>query len=97
MLTSGFLLLLAAIWWQQKSSVKLWGWDDLSEKVVVTTSWNGKRDSVKVDPNAKWILSIETTAAGGPFSISIKGYNTIVLDNILIGEVWLCRANQIWR
>ena len=31
---------------QQQSSVKLWGWSSAAEKIVVTTSWNNKGDTV---------------------------------------------------
>ncbi len=79
---------------QQQSSVKLWGWGDPTEKLVVITSWNGNTDSTVVDENAKWQISIQTPAAGGPYSITIKGNNTIVLENILIGEVWVCSGQS---
>ncbi|MGZ5190324.1 MAG: sialate O-acetylesterase [Flavisolibacter sp.] len=74
---------------QQNSKMKLWGWGDPNEKVVVTTSWNTKKDSTKVDENAKWLLEIQTPKAGGPYTITIKGNNSIVLQNVLIGEVWI--------
>lgn len=79
---------------QQQSSVKLWGWGEPTEKLVVTTSWNRNIDSTMVNENAKWQLSIQTPAAGGPYSITIKGNNTIVLENILIGEVWICSGQS---
>src|SRR5690606_23383647 len=79
---------------QQQSSVKLWGWGDPTEKVFITNSWNNQTDSTMVDQNAKWILHIQTPAAGGPFTITIKGNNTIVLKNILIGEVWVCSGQS---
>ena len=63
---------------QQNSKVKLWGWGDPTEKVVITTSWNNKKDSIITDENAKWQLEIQTPAAGGPFTINIKGNNNIV-------------------
>ncbi|HUS02492.1 MAG TPA: sialate O-acetylesterase [Chitinophagaceae bacterium] len=74
---------------QQNASVNLWGWGDPNEKVLITNSWNGKTDSTKVNENAKWQVSINTPSAGGPYTITIKGYNRIVLTNVLIGEVWV--------
>ena len=79
---------------QQKSAVKLWGWSDPGEKIVVTTSWDNKVDSVKATENATWHLTIQTQVAGGPYTITIKGNNTIVLQNILIGEVWVCSGQS---
>lgn len=79
---------------QQKSSVKLWGWGNPAEKVYITNSWNGKTDSTVVSENAKWQVYVSTPAAGGPYTITIKGYNTIVLENVLIGEVWVCSGQS---
>ncbi len=79
---------------QQNASVKLWGWSDPGEKIFITTSWNNKTDSVKGTADATWQLMVQTPAAGGPFTITIKGYNTITLQNILIGEVWLCSGQS---
>jgi sialate O-acetylesterase len=83
---------------QQKSDAVLWGWANPGEKIVITTSWNMKRDSVVGDGDARWKIRIPTPAAGGPHTITLKGKNVIVLDNILIGEVWVCsgQSNMEW-
>jgi sialate O-acetylesterase len=39
-------------------------------------------------------FTIPTPKEGGPFSIPSKGYNEVVLKNILIGEVWLCSGQS---
>lgn len=79
---------------QQQSVVKLWGWADPGEGVYITASWSGKTDSVWASSGATWELLIKTPAAGGPYTISFKGKNEITLDNILIGEVWVCSGQS---
>ncbi len=79
---------------QQQSTVKLWGWGDPGERIHITTSWNGRTDSVTGTRDAKWEISVPTPAAGGPYTITLKGYNTIVLENVLIGEVWVCSGQS---
>lgn len=80
---------------QQKSSVALWGWGNPSEKVMITTSWNNKTDSVTTTRDAKWKIFIPTPAAGGPYIIRIKaGNDTIALKNVFIGEVWVCSGQS---
>ncbi|HEY0058442.1 MAG TPA: sialate O-acetylesterase [Flavisolibacter sp.] len=79
---------------QQKSSVKFWGWGNPGERVVVATSWSSGVDSTIVTANADWQLSLNTPSAGGPHTITIRGYNKIVLENVLIGEVWVCSGQS---
>lgn len=79
---------------QQQSKVKLWGWAGPAEKVYITTSWNNKLDSVVTTRDANWMLTVQTPAAGGPYTITLKGENTIVLNNVLIGEVWVCSGQS---
>jgi sialate O-acetylesterase len=83
---------------QQQSSVKLWGWSAAAEKIVVITSWDNKSDTVIATSDANWKIKIQTPAAGGPYTITLKGNNTIVLENVLIGEVWFCsgQSNMEW-
>ena len=79
---------------QQQSEVKLWGWAGSAEKIYVTTSWNNRTDSTVSDNNAKWEITVQTPAAGGPHSITLKGGNTVVLKDVLIGEVWVCSGQS---
>jgi len=84
---------------QQQDSVALWGWAGPGEKVFVTTGWDNKSDSVKVSNGAKWKLKVKTPAAGGPFSINITTRGkTTTLQNVMIGEVWVCsgQSNMEW-
>ncbi len=79
---------------QQQSSVKIWGWGAPSEKVFITTSWSHKTDSAVSSRDGKWEASLQTPAAGGPYTITFKGSNEIVLNNVLIGEVWVCSGQS---
>src|SRR5690349_19027851 len=80
---------------QQKSQATLWGWSDPTERFVVISSWKNTVDSFQAPNSGKWKVKINTPSAGGPYTITIKGRsNTIVLENILIGEVWLCSGQS---
>ncbi|RYY30717.1 MAG: sialate O-acetylesterase [Chitinophagaceae bacterium] len=83
---------------QRNATVKLWGWSGPNEKVVITTSWNNRTDSIIANGDAKWSLNIQTPGAGGPYSITFRGENTIVLNNVMLGEVWVCsgQSNMEW-
>lgn len=79
---------------QQKDEVKFWGWASPSEEVIIQPSWNSEVYKTKANNQAKWELIIKTPSYGGPFSISIKGNNQIILNDVLIGEVWLCSGQS---
>jgi sialate O-acetylesterase len=79
---------------QQQSNVPIWGWDKAGSNVTVSTSWNKKSYKATVNANGKWIVKIATPVYGGPYSVTVKGGNTIKLDSVLIGEVWLCTGQS---
>jgi sialate O-acetylesterase len=79
---------------QRNSEVTIWGWANPQEEVVITPSWNNETYKIKASNQAKWEIVIPTPKEGGPYTIAIKGYNEIVLKNILIGEVWICSGQS---
>ncbi|GAB2806814.1 sialate O-acetylesterase family protein [Ferruginibacter profundus] len=78
---------------QQQQQVSVWGTDKPYGKIVVTGSW-GKNARAVADDRGYWKLKINTPSAGGPYTINIKGSSTVVLKNVLIGEVWLCSGQS---
>jgi len=83
---------------QQNDSVTIWGWASPAETIVVTPSWSDQTASTVATPDARWKLKIKTPKAGGPYTITLKGQNTILLENVMIGEVWVCsgQSNMEW-
>ena len=83
---------------QQNDSASLWGWGNPAERILVTTSWNGKTDTATVNNRANWKIKVKTPAAGGPYTITLKGNNIILLNDVMIGEVWVCagQSNMEW-
>ncbi len=79
---------------QRNSGVKIWGWANPKEEIKLVSSWNNQEYKTVASNLAKWELTIKTPEAGGPYIISIKGYNEVVLKNILIGEVWICSGQS---
>jgi len=79
---------------QRNSEVKIWGWASPKEEIKLVSSWNNQEYKVVANNQAQWELKIKTPEAGGPFTISIKGYNEVILKNILIGEVWVCAGQS---
>ena len=79
---------------QQNDDVKIWGWANPNEEVVIQPSWSNDEYKVKTSNQAYWEVKLNTPKAGGPYSIKIIGSNEIILKDILIGEVWLCSGQS---
>jgi sialate O-acetylesterase len=80
---------------QQKTSVPIWGWAEPGEKVTVKGSWQWFwGTSTNADVDGKWKVKIRTPKAGNPQTLTITGNNEIVLNDVLIGEVWVCSGQS---
>ena len=79
---------------QQQSNVAIWGNANNSSKVTVTTSWNKKSYTTTASQDGSWIIKIATPKAGGPYGLTISDGKTITLNNVLIGEVWVCSGQS---
>jgi sialate O-acetylesterase len=81
---------------QQQSQVPIWGWTNPNENVTITASWDDMRQYVvKSDENGYWRTEIKTPIASfTPYKLFFNGSNSIVIENILIGEVWLCSGQS---
>lgn len=80
---------------QQKSTVKIWGKSDAGKTVSISTSWGGETKSAIADSDGNWLVMIDTPEASfTPYSITISDGEEVVLNNILIGEVWLASGQS---
>lgn len=79
---------------QRDSQVNLWGWAKPRKVVKIKTSWNRKRYRVRADADGKWLVKVVTTGAGGPYSITFSDGKKTRLENILLGEVWICSGQS---
>lgn len=77
---------------QQGQDNPVWGWAKPGEQVAV--SFNGKKIKTRADTYGKWKLILPAMSYGGPYKMVIKADKTIELDNIMIGEVWLCSGQS---
>ncbi len=74
---------------QQQTACAIWGKAEPGEKVLVEGSWKGcLAKSTITDKDGNWMVKIKTPPAGGPFTLTINGNNTIDLKNVMTGEVW---------
>lgn len=83
---------------QQQSQVKVWGWAAPGETVKVQGSWMSEPVKTVGSLNATWSVTIATPKSGDPQTLTVAGSNKIMLENVLLGEVWLCagQSNMEW-
>lgn len=80
---------------QQSTQINIWGWADKNNKVEIKPSWNNIAISTSSDKEGKWKTTLQTPKAGGPYSIKISNNNeTITLENVMVGEVWLASGQS---
>lgn len=79
---------------QQQTEAAIWGSATANKTVKISTSWNNKNYSVKAGNDGNWKLKVATPEAGGPYSITISDGKAIKLENVLIGEVWVCSGQS---
>ncbi|MBI5463695.1 MAG: glycosyl hydrolase family 2, partial [Ignavibacteriales bacterium] len=79
---------------QQQCDAPIWGTGKPGSTVTVNGSW-GSSASCTVGPNGEWKADLATPAAGGPYSVTVtQDSRAITLNDVLIGEVWLCSGQS---
>jgi sialate O-acetylesterase len=81
-----------------QQGVKLRIWGDANPREHVTVSFDQKSARTVADLQGRWETWIGPLRAGGPFEMTVKGFNVLTIRNVLVGEVWLCsgQSNMEW-
>ncbi|MBN1404726.1 MAG: hypothetical protein JW942_09715 [Opitutales bacterium] len=79
---------------QRNAEVTIWGFAAPYETVTVETDWCEEKPSQLVKRDGRFSITIKTPEAGGPHTIKVKGWNEVVLNDVLMGEVWLCSGQS---
>jgi sialate O-acetylesterase len=77
---------------QRGRPIHFWGWAAPGEQIRATL--RGTSASTKADRIGNWSLYLPAEKAGGPYQVTIAGTNTIVLDDVLIGDVWFASGQS---
>ena len=78
---------------QRNKHVLVWGTAVKGEKVTVT--FGGQTKTTVANDSGRWEVKLNPMQASElPRQMTIAGTNTIVLKNILVGEVWLCSGQS---
>jgi len=88
---------------QRSTEVVVWGWAKPNETITITPSWSNKAvtckaSDTKTGETGRFEAKVPTPGAGGPFTLSVSGDNTVIFKDVMIGEVWLAsgQSNMEW-
>jgi len=83
---------------QRHQPIPVWGTG--KPGVTVRVRLADQEAVTKVDNAGRWLLRLQPMPEGGPHSLTATdGSTTVELNDILIGEVWLCsgQSNMAWK
>lgn len=80
---------------QRELPLPIWGWADSGEKVSVQLDDRAAVTTV-ADAKGNWRVDLAPLKAdeGKPHRLTATGKNTVTLDDLLIGEVWLASGQS---
>lgn len=77
---------------QRDQPIPVWGWANAGEKISI--QFNKQIKNVKAAKDGRWMVKLDAEPAGGPYPLTVKGKNQVTLNNVLVGEVWICSGQS---
>jgi sialate O-acetylesterase len=77
---------------QRDAPVHVWGSATPNEAVTVT--FRSASVHVTADDIGRWSVYLPEGGAGGPFEMQVQGTNRIVLQDVLVGDVWIASGQS---
>ncbi len=77
---------------QRETPLTIWGWAAKDENITI--AFNNKTFNTKANDAGKWFVVLPAMKAGGPYTMDITASNHLHLQDILIGDVWLCSGQS---
>ncbi|HUY88950.1 MAG TPA: sialate O-acetylesterase [Pirellulales bacterium] len=82
---------------QQETPISVWGWASPGEEIEITLGEMHAKTTA--DAEGEWLVKLPgLSASAEPLEMTIAGKNTIKLEDILVGEVWVGsgQSNMQW-
>ena len=77
---------------QKNVAALVWGWADPGEKISVSIA--GQTRTTTADASGNWKLTLKKISADTSVTLAVSGKNTIVIQDVLVGEVWLASGQS---
>jgi sialate O-acetylesterase len=77
---------------QRDTNVKIWGWASAGEKITI--QFIGSTYHTTANSNGEWEVMLPELKAGGPYVMQINASNSTAINDILVGDVWVCSGQS---
>src|SRR6266481_6258979 len=77
---------------QQEKPLVIWGWANPNETVKVQLG--SQSAETRANGNGEWKVTMPAMKAGGPYSLAVTGSSNVQLEDVMMGEVWLCSGQS---
>lgn len=77
---------------QRDANIKIWGWAAPNEAISI--NFINVNYQAIANATGNWELQLSNLTAGGPYIMTLTASNTITINDILIGDVWLCSGQS---
>jgi len=77
---------------QRRAPIHIWGWANTAEQVRV--EFRGETRSATADDGGRWAVDLPAGEAGGPFTLTVQSSNTVTLNDVLVGDLWVASGQS---
>ena len=78
---------------QRNQPIHIWGTADAAEKVKI--EFAGQSAEATTGQNGRWLVTLPAQSASTQSrEIQIKGNNSVVIHDVLVGDVWICSGQS---
>ena len=77
---------------QRDANTRIWGWAANGEKIIIR--FMDAIYTATANDKGEWAVMLPKMKAGGPYKMEISASNAITINDILIGDVWVCSGQS---
>ena len=80
---------------QAGANAPVWGWAEAGEEIQVAIA--GQTKTTTAGKDGKWMVKLDALRAGKPIVLTVAGKNMLTINDVLVGDVWLCAGQSNMR
>jgi len=77
---------------QRDAEVKIWGWAASNEEVSVR--FIDSTYVTRANEQGEWFVKLTGLKTGGPYSLQVKASNLVTVNDVMVGDVWVCSGQS---